>query len=458
MMRGRSAGPEGGAGRRRERRPVRGTRGLALAVTLVCLAMWGAAATAQLSGQLGLDFVARRIPTTLSDEIALDTPSEFAMLEFAIASNLDVKVGCGFADILLDLGTNMAGPEHGVGIVDARIAPIDLGDVSVENIHAIAELWFAVPFEGVTDVNNLPNCVVIPPGNPLFVTARFTTSFDCAGFSARVLFMLQDVTFPNPSAEYAPLYYEHADQDVGLGSIWNVSWSSAIGLHFRLTAGINASPAPTVVKGYSASWRVDSGECTPEWGNCFLNGGVTGIPLCDLSLGFVDITDVTMGLSFSVSTTQELSAMLSVSGKAFGGLSIGTSLSLTSGPPATSGLLLSGSVGCFEFGFLLDKLELKSLSAGCTTPIQLGPITGSFDLSATGLHAGLTGISARLSLSQGLFSAGTSVTFAQLGTQFGFASLGTQLAFRFSPGTITVQATFGRFGLTRASISTGVSF
>ena len=45
-----------------------------------------------------------------------------------------------------------------------------------------------------------------------------------------------------------------------------------------------------------------------------------------------------------------------------------------------------------------------------------------------------------------------------IGGDFGFSSLGTQLAFRIPPGTISVQATFSRFGLTRASVSTGVTF
>jgi hypothetical protein len=411
-----------------------------------------------LSGQFGLDFVVRKIPTTLADDIALDTPSEFAVLECAIASNLDVTLGTTFGDIVLDLGTNMAGPEHAVGVADFRIAPIDFGGATLESIHAIGEMWFAVPFEGVTDVNGLPNCVVIPPGDVFFVAARFTASFACEGFTGRCLVMLQDVTFPNPSASFAPLFYERADQDFGLGSIWTISWNSPLGSSLNLTAGVNASQAATIIKGYSASGSVDSGECTPEWGNCFLNGSVGGIPLCDVPLGIATLYDVTMGLAFSVSTTQTLSATLSVSGKISEDLGASTSITLLTDPMASSGLNVSGSVGCFQFGMMLDQLELTSLSAGCTTPLSLGATTGSFGVSATGLHKGLTGLSARLSLGQGLFSASTSVAFAERGGGFGFASLGTQLSFRFSPGTISVQATFGRFGLTRASLSTGVTF
>ncbi|MCX6092303.1 MAG: hypothetical protein NTX23_05510 [Candidatus Bipolaricaulota bacterium] len=132
-------------------------------LAVIVLAMVVVPALGQLSGQFSLDFAARRIPTTLSDDIALDTPSEFAMLEFAIYSNLDVNVDCGFANLKLDMGTNMAGPEHAVGIANLQLAPVEFGGLSFEDIHAIGEMWFAVPFEGVTDVNNLPNCVVILP-------------------------------------------------------------------------------------------------------------------------------------------------------------------------------------------------------------------------------------------------------------------------------------------------------
>jgi hypothetical protein len=64
----------------------------------------------------------------------------------------------------------------------------------------------------------------------------------------------------------------------------------------------------------------------------------------------------------------------------------------------------------------------------------------------------------RLSLTQGLFSAGTSVSFADSSYGFKFASMATQLTFRLTPGTISVQATFSRYGLTRAGLGTSVTF
>lgn len=435
-------------------------------IAWACVTAMGMAAAGQVSGQLSLDFAARKIPTTLSDDIGLDMPSEYAMLEFAVASNLDVTVDTSFGEIVLDLGTNMAGPEHAVGIADFRIAPIDLGGATLDDVHAIGEMWFAVPFESVTDVNNLPNSALIPPGDPLFVSARFTASFECEGFHGSCLFMLEDVTFPNPGVHFLPPthvdgvpdFYRAESQDFGLGSIWSLSWTSPLGPSVGLTAGINASSASKSIKGYSDGGRVDSGVCSPEWGNCFLNGSVSGIPLCDFSIGIASLYDVTMGLSFSVSTTQTLSATVSASGRIAEDISASTSLTLFRDPVTWGGLNVSGSIGCFQYGMALDKLEITSLSAGCTTRLDLGAISGSFAISATGLTQGLTGLSARLTLGQGLFSASTSLALAERGGSFGFASLGTVLSFRFSPGTISVQATFGRYGLTRASLSTGVSF
>jgi len=452
----RLRGACGRAPKRRRFRPD--PRGCYLLFAIVGLVMVSATTCGQLSGQFGLDLVARRIPTTLTDEIALDTPSEFAMLEFGIYSNLDVTVDCGFGDLKLDLGTNMAGPEHAVGIADVQIEPIPLSGALVDNIHLIGEMWFAVPFEGVTDVNNLPNCVVIPPSDPLFVAARFTASFEYAGFKARCLFMLEDVTFPNPSASFTPLYYRNADQDFGLGSILTASWSSPLGSSVNLTLGFNASQSSTAVKGYSASGRVDSGECTADWGNYFLNGSISGIPLCDMSIGIVTLADAKMGIAFSVSTSQTLSATVSISAKVAEDVGFSTSFTLFKDPVTSTGLNISGSLGCFDFGVSLDKMALTSMSAGCNTPFSLGALTGSFAVSATGLDKGLTGLSARLALSQGLFSAGTNVAFAQRGDNFGFASLGTQFAFRIPPGTISIQATFSRYGLTRAGVGAGVTF
>ena len=83
-------------------------------VSVACLVLvgCGVASHAQLSGQFSLGIIARRIPTTLTGEIKLDTPSEFVMLEFAIASKAILNVDLGLFDLNIDAAVNTAGPEH----------------------------------------------------------------------------------------------------------------------------------------------------------------------------------------------------------------------------------------------------------------------------------------------------------------------------------------------------------
>lgn len=120
--------------------------------------------------------------------------------------------------------------------------------------------------------------------------------------------------------------------------------------------------------------------------------------------------------------------------------------------------MVSASLGPFRLSARLDQLELTSLSAGFNSSLNLGAITGTYSITASGLERGMTGLSMRLAVAQGMFSGNTSVSFAQRADDFGFASLSTSIALRLSPGVITFQATFGRFGLARAAVSTGVVF
>ncbi|HUT87533.1 MAG TPA: hypothetical protein VMX15_05570, partial [Candidatus Heimdallarchaeota archaeon] len=186
---------------------------------IALLTIGGCAVFGQISGRFGLDLVARRIPTTLTGEIKLDTPSEFVMLEFAIASNLVLNASFGFADLNIDAVVNTAGPEHCV-----IKAPINLGDlpfyeIQFDKLSIVPEMWFAVPFEAVTDVNNLPNSVIIPPGDIMFVKARVTLSTSISGFSIKTLAMLDDINFPNPGSSYTPLYYPVQSQSFAVGGI-----------------------------------------------------------------------------------------------------------------------------------------------------------------------------------------------------------------------------------------------
>ncbi|MCX6094957.1 MAG: hypothetical protein NTY63_09095, partial [Candidatus Bipolaricaulota bacterium] len=156
------------------------------------------------SGQFGLEVGVRRIPSTLTGDIVLDTPTEYAELEFAIASDLNLKVEGGFANLLIDAVVNMAGPEHAVLMGDLPIEDLTLYGFVIDRLRFVPEVWVAIPFGSVTDVNNLANSTVIPPGGALFVTGRISSTCTIGGFTVKHVAMLQDVNFPKPSESYTP--------------------------------------------------------------------------------------------------------------------------------------------------------------------------------------------------------------------------------------------------------------
>jgi hypothetical protein len=179
-----------------------------------------------------------------------------------------------------------------------------------------------------------------------------------------------------------------------------------------------------------------------------------------VSLFGVGVQDVTLGTSFSVATgtDEAFSTNIVIAGAAWEGTSISLSISLTATPPAVSGFTLTATQGPFTLSIALDEFEIDGLSASCGDTLNLGAINASWSLRATGIERGLTGLAMALSLAHGTFSTSTSITFSQLGDHFGFASWTSRLTFRLSPAVVSAQATFGRYGLTRAAVTTSVSF
>ena len=430
------------------RMPVRCV--LVVGLSIVALTV---AALGQLTGRLDLDMVARRIPTTLTGEIKLDTPSEFTMLEFAIASKLDLTLKTGFIDPRIKAAINTAGIEHFVLSSPFNFGNLPFYETRIDKFTLVPEVWVAVPFENVVDVNNLPNSVIIPPADPLFVSARATINMSIGGFDLKHLIMLEDVNFPSPSGSYEPLYYEHSDQEFGIGSLTTASWKASIGLSMRVQVGLGASSGSKSIKGHSAQ-----GKVTPD--SSFLRLSIGGIRLAGISLFGVGVQDVKLGTSFSVATgvDERYSTTITISGGAWEGTSISMSITLTSDPPTVSSLMLSVTEGPFMLSIALDELDITGLSASCGNSLNLGSISGSWALSASGIERGLTGLAFRLALAQGVFSTNTSISFSQRGDDFGFASWSSKLSFRFSPAVVSVQVTFGRYGLTRAAVTTSVSF
>ena len=429
-------------------------------VSVACLLLLscGVASHAQLSGQFGLGIITRRIPTTLTGEIKLDTPSEFVMLEFAIASNAVLNVDLGLFDLNIDAAVNTAGPEHFVFKAPLNFGSLPIYEITLDELSVVPELWFAVPFEAVMDVNNLPNSVVVPPGDILFVKARVSFSTSLAGFTVRSLVMLEDINFPNPGSSFTPLTYPVQSQSFAMGSLTSVSWRAKIGVSVSTDIGINASRSGNSVKGYSAGGRVVPG-------NMYAKFNVSGIKLGDIQLFGTSLQSVRLGTGFTFSKaptettgTTSLSTTISISGRLWDNVGISSSITLRPLPATFGGVTLSITADPFRLAFALDTMTLKSMSASVSSGLSMGAMTGSWGVSATGLERGLTGASVRLSLAQGIFSAATSVSYATRGEQFGFASWATTLTFRFSPAVVTVQATFGRYGLTRAAVTAGVAF
>jgi len=422
-----------------------------LVVAALILGLSAVTSHGQMSGRFGLDFVARRIPTTLTGEIKLDTPSEYVMLEFAIASKLFLTVPLGCADLNVDVAVNTAGPEHFVFRGNAALGEVDIYGLILEGFSVIPEIWFAVPFETVLDVNNLPNSVLIPPADTLFVRSAVTSTAALAGFTIRHLLMFDDVNFPNPGSSYDPLYYGVQTQSFALGSMTTISWRAACGISISSVSGINASQVGKSIKGHSAS-----GSVLP--GNWFENISVSGISLGDIPCAGVMLYDVHLGVSATVSATQTISGTVSLSSRLTDTMTLGSSVTLFRAPAQWGGVSVSTSLGPFRLSARLDQLELTSLSAGFNSSLNLGSMSGTYGISASGLERGMTGLSMRLAVAQGVFSGNTSISFAQSADSFGFASFSTSISLRLSPGVMSFQATFGRYGLTRASISTGVVF
>jgi len=429
--------------------------GRLLLICLVVLVFSGIQAVSQMAGRFGLDLIARPIPATLTDEIKLNTPSEFSALQFAVRSSIVLNVDFGIMDLDVDAATNLAGPEHLVIKTPLEFARVPGPSFTFEDVKLVPEMWFAVPFESVTDVNNLPNSVVIPPGDPLFVKSRFTVSTTVHGFRIQDLIMLEDVNFPNPSSSFTPLYYSVQSQSFALGSLINISWHASAGFNLSLVTGISADQGSNAIKGYSAMGRVRPGY--------FLERvSVTGIKLGDINTGQMTFHNVYIGSYFTLTVddgqTPSFSWTTSGSAKLADNISLSTSLTILPLPLKMGGLSMSIRAGAFSFGFGLDTLSIRSISANFNSPLNMGSMTGSAGMVISAGPSGLSGISMRLSLMQGTFSGGVNVSMSRTSTGFGFSSLSSNVNFRLSPAMISVRATFGRYGLTRASLSTQIVF
>ncbi|MCK5587026.1 hypothetical protein KAJ02_13215 [Candidatus Bipolaricaulota bacterium] len=393
------------------------------------------------SGQYSLATIVMPVPASLIGVIQVDTPAEMTLLKFGIESELDFTATIWDAKFHLNSAINIAGLER--VIIDGFI---DLGLFDMK-----LEIWNAVPFETSTDVSHFPNWVVIPPGDLMYVKTRFETSGEFPGFSFNNLLMIEDVTFPNPYADFVPLHYPVQSQSFHVGDIFTMTFEPYPGVTVRSVTNISADGGSSPVKGYSAPGRVD-----PESTMCdFLLWNetitVTGLEYCGIPFWFslkvdpcsADILRLSGGGSFSKWGDLELSGSFSLFPILIGGYSFSFSWCDN----------VSASVS------LSNKFRFQSANVRCNIDIPFGSMTGKFTTAATfasDLEA--TSISLGVSASQGTFSGGINVGISQQADTLRLSSVSTNFGMTLTPVRITVSVLFGRTGLRQATLDVGVTF
>ncbi len=433
---------------------------------MISIVLGGAVTTqAQLSGSSRLDLIATPIPCTLIDEIKLDTPCERTLLMFDIESIIELKLAVGGMAFSESLAISIAGPEHLVLNLNTK-----LGDAALK-----PEVWFAVPFESVTDVNNMWNMVVIPPGHILFVKNRFTLEMNIGGLKLKNLAMFEDVTFPDPGSDYGTtdcdgdgdtegtcvggvetndaLHYEN--QAFAFGDIINLSGQTHSGISISSRTGVCAESGSNSVKKYSASGRVDP--------DCVADGFKFNFET--ISVGGIDFGGIQLGetVSFTPGSSSVFQATTSVS---FAISGLGTVSTSVTGIPLEMrfggiSLAISSKPLRLNLNFSSEGEFNWTGSLNLRTTFSVGPVTtvlSSIARSKSG--TGLTGISMGLTIFTGTFSADHNVAFMRQGEEPGlkFSLLSIRFSLRVSPAVFSISPVFGENGLTRLAISSGVVF
>jgi len=431
--------------RRGEEQTARGVAPAVLLVSLVlvlmCVGQVAVGRVLDVSGQCSVATIMMPVPATLEGGIQLDTPAELTLLKFGIESELDFTATVWDAALHMNSAINIAGLERVIVDFSAPLGPIGLK----------LELWNAVPFETVTDVDHFTNWVAIPPGDLMFVKTRFTTSIEINSVTFENLFMLEDVTFPNPYANFAPLQYPVQSQSFHAGDILTISFEPYPGVTARSVTNLCADSGSRAVKGYSASGRVDADESLCDhccWDETL---SITGLEYCGIPFWLSlkidptteDVVRLSGGGSFSKLGDLELSGSFSLFPLLIGGYSFSF----------TWCDAISASVS------LTSDFELTSMSFRGSFDIPFGAMTGrltssgAFDetLEATSLSVGV-------SATQGTFFGGIGVNVTQQSGDLRLSSVSGNLGMTLTPVRVTFSILFARTGLKQASLDVGVTF
>lgn len=408
---------------------------------LTCAGREAHAELLDVSGQYNLATIVMPVPVTLQGGIQLDTPAEMTLLKFGIESQLDFTATIWDASFHLNSAINIAGLER--VIID--------GSVSLGPFDAKLEVWRAVPFETVTDVSHFTNWVVIPPADLMYVKTRLAILGVFDAFTFDNLLMIEDVTFPNPSADFVPLVYTVQSQSFHVGDIFKLSFSPYPGVTVNSVTNISADVGSRPVKGYSAPGRVDaeSTMCGDVYWNETLS--ISGLQYCGIPFWFSlavdpcseDVLRLTGGGSFSKLGDLELSGGFSLFPFLLGGYSFSFSWCDN----------ISASVS------LSKNFEFLSGNVRCSIDVPFGAMTGTFTTAATfASDLDASSISMGVSASQGTFSGGINVGISQQDDDLRLSSVSTNLAMTLTPVRISLSVLFGRTGLRQASLNVGVTF
>ncbi len=395
-----------------------------------------------ISGQYGLDVQAIPIPATLVDEIQLDSPAKFTVFRFGLDSILDLHIDYGGLSTSLNGAMSVAGLERCI-----LEASIPLGAFLFE-----PEMWFAAPFESVTDINHFSNWVAIPPGGELmFVTARCTISAQFGGLDINNLFMIQDVMFPNPGADFVPLTYSVQSQSFHVGDILTVSAEVVPGVTLRSVTNFFANSSSTHVMGWSGRGSVDK-DAT----------------LCDdfaftetLTLSGIEYCGVSLWLSLAVDPCDPEPLVATGGGTISGMWELDVSGSFSLFPIGISGFSFSTSL-CDMITMsvqLSDAFEVESASFSCRAQIDTGMMQGSVYSNCSFTAAdGFTFLSLGSQLTHGTISGGLACGIGKENNSLRLISVSPSLSFRLAPITATVSARFGRSGLVQGLMSLRLVF
>lgn len=411
------------------------------ALILCATASWaGLTQIVDVSGTFGLDVLTVPIPATLVDEIQLDTPAELTLLKFGMEARLDVRFA--YADTSLRVNTAMSIPGLQRFVADGQFY---LGPLLVK-----PEMWFAVPFETVTDINHFPNWVVIPPGDMMFVKLRCTTEVGLGSLRISNLFMLEDVTFPSPLVNFVPLQYPVQSQSFHTGDILTITTELFPDVNLTSVTRFCATDAMNAIKGWSARGSVDADASLCD--EFCLNGtlSLSGIRYCGLTLWF----------ALDVNPCGDPVLALSGGGSLEGFWSIGLTGAFSLFPIDIAGFSFTTTLcDCFTATVQLSEhFAFEGATVRGQWAIDTGIMKGN--LFAACSFVGTVGRSASLgvTLGHGTTSGSLSLAFSEQLGSLRLTGTNVRLVFANAPSSFTISVGFGRGGLAQAAFGVGLAF